>query len=361
MLCNLQKCPRHLLVCEKSNFKNEKSRHSTHVESHYFNYRASILLPECSTLPRELSTLVGNLRRYYLVKNVSLHELVTEEFFSAFIKKGSFYALSFNTRIDQDNTVAFLPTGKLVLSVDKDTFEELGLEGRPSQYTHKRATRYTILVDLIDSSFAPGTKKHKRLVWALTEKKPLLFDLLIAGYTAGGEEMKLSSYFYKYSCKEYHPTVSVKTLRNTECPVLYSRKLNGEPDQFCDTQEFFDWLGAVSNNVECDNTSCSFLSNYCCPQPSTVMDQACLCTVTGFILPETVHQLLEWLCHYFDDPKLSQWVTLTVHGFADSPVSWRENEHGFHKGGENLYNFVIFSNWDYWLQMAVGMNDGCPP
>ncbi|XP_005997018.1 ribonuclease P protein subunit p40 isoform X2 [Latimeria chalumnae] len=316
MLCNLQKCPRHLLVCEKSNFKNEKSRHSTHVESHYFNYRASILLPECSTLPRELSTLVGNLRRYYLVKNVSLHELVTEEFFSAFIKKGSFYALSFNTRIDQDNTVAFLPTGKLVLSVDKDTFEELGLEGRPSQYTHKRATRYTILVDLIDSSFAPGTKKHKRLVWALTEKKPLLFDLLIAGYTAGGEEMKLSSYFYKYSCKEYHPTVSVKTLRNTECPVLYSRKLNGEPDQFCDTQEFFDWLGAVSNNVE---------------------------------------------CHYFDDPKLSQWVTLTVHGFADSPVSWRENEHGFHKGGENLYNFVIFSNWDYWLQMAVGMNDGCPP
>jgi ribonuclease P/MRP protein subunit RPP40 len=50
-----------------------------------------------------------------------------------------------------------------------------------------------------------------------------------------------------------------------------------------------------------------------------------------------------------------------VQGFAYSPVSWRENEHGFHRGGKHLYNFVIFNNQDYWLQMAVGAHDDCPP
>lgn len=65
--------------------------------------------------------------------------------------------------------------------------------------------------------------------------------------------------------------------------------------------------------------------------------------------------------HYFDEPKLAPWLTLSVQGFADSPVSWREREHGFRKGGEHLYSFVVFSNQDYWLQMAVGAEDDCPP
>jgi hypothetical protein len=50
-----------------------------------------------------------------------------------------------------------------------------------------------------------------------------------------------------------------------------------------------------------------------------------------------------------------------VQGFAYSPVSWRENEHGFHRGGKHLYNFVIFNNQDCWLQMAVGTHDDCLP
>uniref|UniRef100_A0A8B9GM09 Ribonuclease P/MRP 40 subunit n=1 Tax=Astyanax mexicanus TaxID=7994 RepID=A0A8B9GM09_ASTMX len=64
---------------------------------------------------------------------------------------------------------------------------------------------------------------------------------------------------------------------------------------------------------------------------------------------------------YLDEPKLTSWVSLTVHGCADSPVSWGSAEHGFHKGGENFYNFVCFQNQDYWLHMATGAKDACPP
>ncbi|XP_072459821.1 ribonuclease P protein subunit p40 isoform X2 [Notamacropus eugenii] len=315
-LRRLQETPRHLLVCEKSNFGHGKSRHRQHVETHYHNYRVSFLIPECGILSKELKNLVMEIGPYYLVKNLPLHELIAHEFINNFIKKGSCYALTYNTNIDQDNTVALLPNGKLILSLDKDTYEEIGLQGHPSQYSGRKVMRYIVTLDLMDSSFSPESKKYKRASWALNEKKPLKFNFLLAWHHEGAEESAMMSYFSKYQIQEHQPKIALSTVQDLQCPLLQSGELEGKPEESCSAPELFDWLGAVFSNVK---------------------------------------------FHYFDDPKLTPWVTLSVQGFADSPVSWRENEHGFRKGGEHLYNFVIFSNQDYWLQMAVGANDDCPP
>ncbi|MEE6513388.1 hypothetical protein FKM82_020973 [Ascaphus truei] len=210
-----------------------------------------------------------------------------------------------------------LPVGKLIISADKDTYEELGLQGKPSLYSGKKAMRY--------------------------------------------KATSIVSYFSKYKVKACHSKITSSILRDLHCPVLKSGELHGQPEESCSSEELFEWLGAVSNNIDCNNSSSSFISTYCCPHPNTIVGQANLCTITGFIIPEKIQQLLQQLREYFDEPKLTQWVSLMVHGFADSPVSWSENEHGFHKGGENLYSFVIFNNEDYWLHKAVGTNDGCPP
>uniref|UniRef100_A0A2K6LJT8 Ribonuclease P/MRP subunit p40 n=2 Tax=Rhinopithecus TaxID=542827 RepID=A0A2K6LJT8_RHIBE len=318
-LRRLREAPRHLLVCEKSNFGNHKSRHRHLVQTHYYNYRVSFLIPECGILSEELKNLVMQTGPYYFVKNLPLHELITPEFISTFIKKGSCYALTYNTNIDEDNTVALLPNGKLILSLDKDTYEETGLQGHPSQFSGRKIMKFS------------------------------------------SEESTMMSYFSKYQIQEHQPKVALSTVRDLQCPVLQSSELEGTPEVSCQALELFDWLGAVFSNVNLNNEPNNFISTYCCPQPSTVVAKAYLCTITGFILPEKICLLLEHLCHYFDELKLAPWVTLSVQGFADSPVSWGKNEHGFWKGGEHLYNFVIFNNQDYWLQMAVGANDHCPP
>uniref|UniRef100_H0V6G4 Ribonuclease P/MRP subunit p40 n=1 Tax=Cavia porcellus TaxID=10141 RepID=H0V6G4_CAVPO len=337
-LRGLLETPRHLLVCEKSNFGHGKSRHRQLVETHYHNYKVSFLIPECGLLSKELKNLVMEMGPYYFVKNLPLHELITPEFINTFVKKG-----------------------KLILSLDKDTYEETGLQGRPSQYSGRRIMKFIISIDLMDLSFNLDSKKYERICWCLKEKKPLKFDFLLAWHQTGAEESTMMEYFSKYQIQERQPKVAMSTLRSLQCPVLQSSTLRGEPEASCGGPELFDWLGAVFCDVDLNNEPNSFISTYCCPQPSTVVAKAFLCTVTGFILPEKIHVLLEQLCHYFDEPKLAPWVTLSVQGFADSPVSWRENEHGFWKGGEHLYNFVIFNNLDYWLQMAVGANDDCPP
>ena len=50
---------------------------------------------------------------------------------------------------------------------------------------------------------------------------------------------------------------------------------------------------------------------------------------------------------------------MTVHGFADSPVSWGKSEHGYHACGDNLYTFVVFpeDNGRYWYIRAMGACD----
>ncbi|XP_007900844.1 ribonuclease P protein subunit p40 [Callorhinchus milii] len=363
MLRELETCARRLLVCEKSNFQNRSSRHRQQVTGHHYNCQVSILIPECGLLPPGVDALTRGLGDYYLVKTLPVYEMIEFEFINTFVKKGGIYALSYNTRIDQNNTIALLPTGKLILSVDKDTYEELGLEGRPSQYSHRKTMRHIITVDLSDANFVPGKKRYNRVMWALKEKKPLTFDFLMAWQPTDpdGEGVNLQSYFMKYQCKVHRPTVSVRVVKDTDCPVLLSNEMEGKLGESCGSEELFDWLGGIFSHVNCKNQADSFLSTYCSPEPNTVLEKACLCTVTGFILPQRINQLLEQLRHYFDEPKLTQWVTMTVHGFADSPVSWGECEHGYHKGGENLYNFVVFNNQDYWLQMAVGTNSGCPP
>uniref|UniRef100_A0A8C9MF94 Ribonuclease P/MRP subunit p40 n=1 Tax=Serinus canaria TaxID=9135 RepID=A0A8C9MF94_SERCA len=357
----LGRAPRHLLVCERGHARHPRSRHAAHVRDHAYSCRVSLLIPECGMLPEVLKSTIADIGEYYLVRNLPIHELVAHEFIDAFVKKGSCYALTYKTKIDQDNTAALLPNGKLILSVDKDTYEELGLQGRPSRYSGKKVMRYIITIDLTDAGFHPESKKHNRVLWALKEKKPLEFDFLLAWYNTGAEGSTLMSYFSKNQIQALKPKITFSTLRDLQCPVLKSNDLQGKPEESCSTEELFEWLGAVLNQVSLDNKSSSFLSTYCCPEPNTVVEKAFLCTITGFIIPEKIIQLLEQLCCYFGEPKLAHWLTLTVHGFADSPVSWRESEHGFHKGGENLYNFVIFRNLDYWLHMAVGAHDDCPP
>ncbi|RMC16105.1 hypothetical protein DUI87_08314 [Hirundo rustica rustica] len=312
----LARAPRHLLVCERGHARHPRSRHAAHVRDHAYSCRVSFLIPECGMLPEVLKSTIADIGEYYLVRNLPLHELVAHEFIDAFVKKGSCYALTYKTRIDQDNTAALLPNGKLILSVDKDTYEELGLQGHPSRYSGKKVMRYIITIDLTDAGFHPESKKHNRVLWALKEKKPLEFDFLLAWHNTGAEGSTLMSYFSKNQIQALKPKITFSTLRDLQCPVLQSNDLQGKPEESCSTEELFEWLGAVLNQV-----------SFC----------------------------------YFGEPKLAYWLTLTVHGFADSPVSWRESEHGFHKGGENLYNFVIFRNLDYWLQMAVGAHDDCPP
>ncbi|XP_045407577.1 ribonuclease P protein subunit p40 isoform X2 [Lemur catta] len=346
-LRRLRETPRHLLVCEKSNFGHDKSRHRHLVETHYHNYRVSFLIPECGILSKELKNLVMETGPYYFVKNLPLHELISQEFINTFVKKGSCCALTYNTNIDEDNAVALLPNGKLILSLDKDTYEECGLQGHPSQYSGRKIMKFIVSIDLMDLSFNLDSKKYERISWSFKEKKPLKFDFLLGWHHTGIEESVMMSYFSNYQIQEHQPKVSLSTVRDLQCPVLQSGELGGMPEVSCSALELFDWLGAVFSNASLNNEPNNFISTYCCPQPSTVVAKAYLCTVTGFILPEKIHLLLEQL---WNKSRISALTTSVQHCAESSGLcSWARNRNkgcpGQKERSETVYSQKTSSMW----------------
>ncbi|KAF6111176.1 ribonuclease P/MRP subunit p40 [Phyllostomus discolor] len=147
----------------------------------------------------------------------------------------------------------------------------------------------------MDLSFNLDSKKYKRISWSFKEKKPLKFNFLLAWHPTGMEESTMMSYFSNYGIQEHQPKIAVSMVTDLQCPVLQSSELRGKLEVACSARELFDWLGAVFSNADLNNEPSNFISTYCCPQPSTLMAKASLCTITGFILPEKICLLLEQL------------------------------------------------------------------
>jgi len=77
--------------------------------------------------------------------------------------------------------------GRLVLNMNKDTYMQLGLEGRPSKYSQKQIGRYVVNIDLVGAHFRPGKRNYQRVEWCFTDRLNLLFDFIIAWVPFGNE------------------------------------------------------------------------------------------------------------------------------------------------------------------------------
>uniref|UniRef100_G3ND44 Uncharacterized protein n=1 Tax=Gasterosteus aculeatus aculeatus TaxID=481459 RepID=G3ND44_GASAC len=329
MFGDLERNPRSLLVCDRSSFLDDKNRLSSQVEQLHFNYKVSMLLPECSSTPSHLEAVLNSIDSFYLIRNLPIHELLDKHFLETAVHHG-----------------------RLSLSLDKDSFELLGVEGKPSRFNHRTNSRFVVSVDLTDSSMAPGGRGYQRFVTGLRSRLKLKTDFLLS-HPGGGAS--LQALLSRYDWSEHRPEIQSHTLIDFTCPLLTSDL------QSCDPHCLLEWLGAVDAHVSCENLSSSFLSSFVCPEPKATTSRALSVSVRGLLRPQGVHRLIQQIRLYLEQPQVESWASLTVHGFVDSPVSWSEEEHGVLRGGENFYSLLMFPDQTYHLHLGTGAHDTCPP
>ncbi|XP_023139714.2 ribonuclease P protein subunit p40 [Amphiprion ocellaris] len=349
MSADLDRTPRNLLLCDRSSLLDQKNRLSAQVQQLHFGYKVSVLLPECSSAPSHLDSVLSSFSSFYLIRKLPIYELLDSDFLQKAVYPGGVYGLSYKTRIDEDNCVALMPNGRLCLSLDKDSFEVLGFEGKPSRFNHRSRSRFVVSVDLTDNNVAPGGRGYLRLVTGLKSRLHLQTDFLLSHHPGG--RACLQPLLSRYDWSEHTPEVSRCHLTHLSCPAPRS----------CDPHSLLDWLGAVDAGVSREDSSSSFLSSLACPDPKTTLGGALRVSVCGLLLPPDVQRLIQELRRYLEQPLLESWVSLTVHGFMDSPVSWGDGEHGVLRGGENFYNLLMFQDHTYQLHLATGAHDTCPP
>jgi len=157
------------------------------------------------------------------------------------------------------------------MSVDRDTYQELGLPGKLSRFKHNREDRYNIRIDLLNEKFYPGKKFYQRVMWCFVGRiKPvtLLASWIIDGKcqeipmpaTTSGDICNWKKVGYKTSTYEFKniliPNINDQTFGPYFSKQRKKRKrekmipLNKEELEQTQTEEIlsevFDWFGLIS-------------------------------------------------------------------------------------------------------------------
>jgi len=296
---------------------------------------------------------------YYLVE-MSLVDLLDSVFINTYLKKGNFYALSHNSNVDTDSTFAIIPTGKLFLSLDKDTYEQFGLEGKLSSFPALKKRRKNITINLSAKDFIPGKKYYERVKWCLGRLSTVKF---LCSWTL---DSKISEIEFPQGAKVSKIPLEISQKVYTPLKIP---KLEGCIDKIDDSQgelmeNFYEWLGLIScgatSSIDYSASVSSFVSSFECPLDFNENIKTCISIkAKGFIIPSVISYMVSSLRQLMSSSTTSEipWTCVHSWGFLDSPISWNENEHGYLLSGENDYTFVLLPSDNYWQYVALGTYD----
>ncbi|KAL2714231.1 ribonuclease P protein subunit p40-like [Vespula squamosa] len=345
------KPPRHYLHFERIDFK--KTDFPAVITKHYFNHAVSLILPESYNIPNSLKDCISVDSDYYQIKDLHVSELLNKQFIDAFIKKGELTLLTIGNKVDLCNTIAVTPTGVLIISLIREDFQILGLEGNASYFDYKTNTRNVVTINLTADHFVPGKKNYERVKRALENHLNLIFDVIII-WEPPDEKMCPSSVAAWFHERGY--TVSL-CRQKFSCKTEYNINIPTVIDGFNNTA-FFEWLGlfSISGEIENENTS-KYVSTYECPKPNILVDQVKYLQYTGFFSKQRILQIYNALREYILPPNNLPWCSFHVQGFSDTPVSWDLKEHTFFTDGDNSYTILFFPNGKCIIRQSLSSNN----
>ncbi|GFS16159.1 ribonuclease P protein subunit p40 [Elysia marginata] len=318
-----------------------------------------MILPGANALPESISECFGD-QLYYKLHSLPLYRIIEIPFIQAFMKRGSIYMLSANTRLDTHNCVAVTPTGWLILHLTKDTYIELGLEATKQTHQQKCNDNYVVKINLLANHFKPGKKNYDSTLWCLKNRLGLTFDFYIAWEPQQKNvcSSSVSNYFLDKCKKVERGPLLRKTniLTSLPCPkVKVDDPMVESNDDACHFLEVFEWMGAVACRVDmsASDNEASYTTSLQCPQPSENCPRCCLFQASGFITPGTIQRLFEAVRAYAAANPHSPAASLTTHGFRDSPVLHKTSSHHLQTCGDNLMSFFYLPDNKCWLYRAV--------
>ncbi|GBM92263.1 hypothetical protein AVEN_212546-1 [Araneus ventricosus] len=205
---------------------------------------------------------------YFIVKQATVASLIKAPFIEQFVKCGSLQAFSYKSKIRQENFIALLPTGKLILYLRQNIAQSLLIKREPYRGLKKSSKRQrldfqTFVIDTKLKDFIPGKKPYNSISCELNKLNDLRFDLLIKWKPEGNIcPQSIRSYFENegyesVTCEPQH-TCNVK--RAACMPDIDIKKFDSSQ-----VDALMEWIGIhiCGISLEPDNSD-NFLLH--CPE-----------------------------------------------------------------------------------------------
>ena len=203
-------------------------------------------------------------------------------------------------------------------------------------------------------SFVPGKKLYDRVIWCLENRISNVRMIVTCLKDNKPEKIKFPEGVEIE--KEFSPLTQSALWEDLFIPTLTTDSLNDNTILL----EIQNWIGAIYAgassflNPNLDRSDL-FVSSYF---PSFDSENGIGSTFTWKGLLST-HFVMNQLTFAREKVNSGEWpwAAVSVWGFDDAPVSWKEFEHFFGMSGENDFLFLVLPNNDYVLYQIVNKED----
>ncbi|WFD36086.1 hypothetical protein MCUN1_002957 [Malassezia cuniculi] len=310
------------------------------VQTHPFNYMLDVIVPKnAPQLESDIRAAAQTARPY--VARVTASMFLEPSFVAQYIRSGSLYALS-TSALDSDDMLCIDGNGMLVLSLLKDTYQTLGLVGRPSRFGYGSSgragdrksgamSRYIVELPLLAPSFVPGKRGYERALqclrsWDEQRSNEPSWTVLMTwtppenttGSAAAAAEIQVPP---PCSLRPLPLEVSAKHVSDAWVPSV-SGCLGDEA-----SLDMLEWCGLAilaSPRLLTFSAQHTPVAGYT-PPPSAAGDYMHV-RVRGFIAPALAAQVLGFVSAWAQQEHT--WCYVGVTGFADAPIAWQSAHPG---------------------------------
>ncbi|PVV04660.1 hypothetical protein BB560_000832 [Smittium megazygosporum] len=319
----------------------EKSQFRNSIKRHPFNHKIEVLcIQDPGTnfaLPDPIQSFLDSSDLVLYKSEIKLLDFLEKEFILKYIHKGSFIAISWKNKIDQDNVVSIDGNGILYLSLCKDSYEASGLLGKPVLFSKTSDPKYLITIDLKSKAMAFDSKAYKRVKWSFSNVLTEAFEIIYS-YSDPESSPFPSPLFHK--CIQEWTKKSDILLTPDSISNLALLDTTENLNYQSDSVDICEWIGMStldSDFLYPENELRPidpFISVYTVPSPHSKKLVSKLSSV-GIISPFLVEMIHRLLMENFNNFIVTCW------GFEDSPISWVNSDHGYFVSGENVYSNIV--------------------
>ncbi|KAF2073638.1 hypothetical protein CYY_005057 [Polysphondylium violaceum] len=372
------------------NEKEAKEFYTKYINGHWYNQKVQLILPIKDSVKTNTKSSGSLLSQGFMSSKLEIEQeilplfdsddssdqqqcfyeiettidlLLSSAFIKSFIKPGGFHALSQLSYIDSGNVVAFLPDATVVLNVDKDTYQQLGIVGKAS--TFKNNDRYVIRFTMKD--LTPASKSHNRILSLLTNRvssvRMIAFlerdnKLVPIQFPSGVKVVKRMNSIS--SEMKFYRVPDGKLINEYLEPTTVDQKQQQQQDvdkkqiikEFI--LEWTELIGLVSNDLNIHPDNDVDIGNYLLSNSKST--ECFIGSFTGFISNLVIINLIEKLNKLIKSGTI-EWGCLNIFGFSDTPISWRSFEHGYLYGGENDQSLLFLKDNQFLSSNIVGSLD----
>lgn len=327
------------------------------VRDHHFNHAVEVFVPE-DCLPSAVSSTPPPYYLAHLPLSHFLQPHLRTRYFEAAVKEPAPLALSLGRKVDVHSVFALIPPGILLLSVDKDLYELLGLPGTPSRF---QKHRHVVQVDLTAPSFIPGKPGFERVKRCLGERPELRADFIL---TWDSKDLSSQEKFMQdFNAERFANVEDCFPLTDLCLPLIRGKCPHGCYDNGEVTAgsagDIHTWLGGVACGVDFEEGAPGdYVSAFTMPEPHIPEQHGTRTRWSGMVTATHICSILQAIRAYLSDGgSNAPWAALSVWGFEDAPVSWRTNEHGWFLSGDNHYQVVLFRTGQFWIIKTLATHD----